>query len=64
MALCSNGQYGVEEGLIFSYPCRTEKGVLKVIEGVKHNDWAQAKFKATHEELISERDAVKELKLI
>ncbi|MBT5093549.1 MAG: malate dehydrogenase, partial [Halobacteriovoraceae bacterium] len=32
MCLASNGQYGVEEGLIFSYPCRTEGGVTKVVE--------------------------------
>lgn len=61
MALCSNGQYGVDEGLIFSLPCRTENGSLKVIEGIEHNSFGQEKFKLTLDELRSERDAVKDL---
>jgi malate dehydrogenase len=64
MCLASSGQYGVDEGLIFSYPCRTENGVVKVVENVAHNAFGQAKFDATLEELKSERIAVKELGLI
>lgn len=64
MCLASSGQYGVDEGLIFSYPCRTENGVVKVVENIAHNDFGQAKFDATLEELKSERIAVKELGLI
>jgi malate dehydrogenase len=62
--LCSEGQYGVDKGLIFSYPCRMENGKLKIVEGVTHNEFAKEKIKLTHEELCSERDAVKELGLI
>lgn len=64
MALCSQGQYGIDDGLIFSYPCRVEGGKLKVVEGIKHNDFGQGKIKLTKDELISERQAVKELGLI
>lgn len=64
MCLASQGQYGVEEGLIFSYPCRTENGVVKVVEGIEHNDFGTEKFDITHKELISERDTVKEKGLI
>jgi len=64
MCLTSSGQYGVDEGLIFSYPCRTENGVIKVVEGISHNDFGQEKFNATLEELKSEREAVKKLGLI
>ena len=64
MCLCSNGEYGVDAGLIFSYPCRTENGVVKVVEGVEHNDFGKDKFATTHEELKSERDSVKEMGLI
>lgn len=64
MCLASQGQYGVEEGLIFSYPCRTENGVVKVVEGIEHNDFGKEKFDITHKELISERDTVKEKGLI
>jgi len=64
MCLASNGQYGVDEGLIFSYPCRVEGGVLKVVEGLTHNSYGQEKFNATLEELKIERDTVKDLGLI
>jgi malate dehydrogenase len=64
MCISSNGEYGVDKGLIFSYPCRTEGGKVKVIEGIKHNEFGQEKFKLTLDELRGERDAVKSLNLI
>lgn len=64
MCLSSNGEYGADKGLIFSYPCRTEGGKIKVVEGIKHNDFGAEKFKATLDELRGERDAVKSLGLI
>jgi malate dehydrogenase len=64
MCLASNGEYGVDKGLIFSFPCRTEGGKIKIIEGIKHNEFGQEKFKLTLDELRGERDAVKSLGLI
>lgn len=64
MCLASNGEYGVDKGLIFSYPCRTEGGKIKIVEGIKHNEFGQEKFKLTLDELRGERDAVKSLGLI
>lgn len=64
MCLASNGQYGVDEGLIFSFPCRVEGGKLKVVENVEHNDFGKEKFQITLEELRKEKEAVKELGLI
>lgn len=64
VARCSQGEYGVDEGLIFSVPCRTEGGKLKVITGLTHNEFGQKKFAATLDELRKERDAVVELGLI
>ena len=64
MCLSSNGEYGVDKGLIFSYPCRVENGVLKVVEGIEHNEFGQEKFNTTLEELRVERDTVKDLGLI
>lgn len=64
MCLASSGQYGVDEGLIFSYPCRVEGGQLKVVEGLSHNEFGQAKFEATLNELQQERDTVKGKDLI
>lgn len=64
MCVASQGQYGVDEDLIFSFPCRTEKGQLKVIEGIEHNAFAKEKLRLTLEELRAERDTVKSLGLV
>lgn len=74
MALSSNGQYGVDEGLIFSFPCirrhgavRTfggEPGAIEVVENLPMNEFAKQKFDATLKELREERDMVKSLGLL
>ncbi len=60
----SNGEYGVDKGLIFSFPSKTINGESKIIEGISHNDFGQEKFQATLDELKHERDIVKEKGLI
>lgn len=64
MCLSSNGEYGVDEGLIFSYPCRRKHAELEVVEGLSFNAYSQEKFDATLTELRQERDMVKELGLL
>ncbi len=64
MCLSSKGEYGVDKDLIFSYPCRVEAGVLKVVEGIEHNEFGTEKFNATLDELRTERDTVKGMGLI
>jgi len=64
VARASMDEYGVDEGLIFSFPCRTEGGKLKVIMGLQQNEFGQQKFNLTLEELRKEREAVQELGLI
>jgi malate dehydrogenase len=64
VARCSHGEYGVDEGLIFSYPSRTEAGVSKIVTGITHDAFGQAKLNLSLEELRKERDAVKALELI
>lgn len=74
VARSSTGEYGVDEGLMFSFPCRREHGVVRrvglehgaieVVEGLKFNDYSQAKFNETLDELRSERDIVKKLGLL
>ena len=64
VAKCSDGEYGIDENLIFSYPSRMVNGQLQVIEGMEHSAFAQEKIQATKDELLSEHDAVKKLGLI
>ena len=60
----SQGEYGVDDGLIFSFPCRNEAGILRVVEGLPLNDYSQMKFDETLNELRSEREIVKGLGLL
>ena len=64
IARCSQGEYGIDPGLIFSFPCHTQQGQIKVITGLVHNEFAQQKIQLSLEELKAERDAVKNLGLI
>lgn len=64
MCLASNGQYGVDKGLIFSFPCIMKEGKISVVEGLTFNDFSKEKFNLTLNELRSERDSVRELGLI
>ena len=64
VAKCSAGEYGVDPGLIFSFPSYVEHGEIKVDSGLAFNDFAQRQFDATLQELCKERDAVQALGLI
>ena len=64
VASCSTGQYGVDDGLIFSFPSRMQNGVLVVDETIEHSEAAQALFNTTLDELRAEKAAIEVLKLI
>jgi malate dehydrogenase len=64
MAVCSDGSYGVPEGLISGFPCTTENGVWKIVSGLGVNDFSRGRIDASVGELREERDAVGELGLI
>jgi malate dehydrogenase len=64
MCCHSNGEYGVDAGLIYSFPCVTRNGKVEIITGAEHNEFAAAKLSATLAELRTERDAVTALELI
>lgn len=61
--ICSNGNpYGITEGLIFSFPCRSKgDGTYEIVEGLPWNDFLKEKIRATEMELIEERELVKNL---
>ncbi|TMM01478.1 MAG: malate dehydrogenase [Actinobacteria bacterium] len=64
MAVWTSGQYGIEEGLICSLPCRCSGGDYTVEEGLDIEDFAQGKIDITVNELKEERAAVRELELV
>jgi malate dehydrogenase len=63
-SVVSDGSYGVEEGLISSFPCRAVDGEWQIIQGVDVNDFSRGKIDASVAELRDERDAVHALGLI
>jgi malate dehydrogenase len=64
MAVSSGGQYGVEEGLVSSFPVRVSGGAYEIVEGLEVGDFAQSKIDITVSELKEERDAVRSLGLV
>ncbi|HOB05140.1 MAG TPA: malate dehydrogenase [Propionibacteriaceae bacterium] len=64
MAVPSDGSYGVQEGLISSFPCITKNGSYEIVQGLEINDFSRAKIDASVAELADEQAAVKELGLI
>jgi len=64
MSVRSGGQYGVEEGIISSFPVRCSGGSYEVVEGLEVGEFSQSKIDATVNELKEERDAVKQLGLV
>jgi malate dehydrogenase len=61
MAVCSDGSYGIEEGLIYSYPVTCENGDWKIVQGLENSDFITDKMKASEQELQEERDTCSDL---
>jgi len=61
VAICSDGSYGIEKGLIFSYPIRSDGKKWEIVQGVPVNDFSRAKITATENELKEEKSLVSEL---
>ena len=61
MGIPSDGSYGVEPGIVYSYPVVCKGGNYEIVQGLEVNDFSQARMKATEDELRSERAAVEEL---
>ena len=58
----SDGSYGVEEGLMFSVPVRSDgRGNWEVVQGLQLSDFAREKIKATEDELKQERAVIADL---
>jgi len=61
MSVCSDGSYGIEEGLIYSFPVTCENGDYSIVQGLEVNDFIQQKMKESEAELIEERDTCSDL---
>ncbi len=61
MGVYSDGSYGIEEGLIYSFPCTCSGGDWSIVQNLEINAFSREKMQLTETELQEERDAVKSL---
>jgi malate dehydrogenase len=61
VAVCSDGSYGIEAGLIYSFPIRSDGHRWGIIPGVPVNDFSRGKIVATENELKEEKTLVADL---
>jgi malate dehydrogenase len=64
MAVPSDGSYGVPEGVISSFPVTCSGGVYSIVQGLDLDEFSRAKIDASANELVTERQTVKDLGLI
>jgi malate dehydrogenase len=64
MAVRSDGSYGVQEGIISSFPVTVTDGQWSIVQGLEIDEFSRTRIDATVAELVEERDAVKALGLI
>jgi malate dehydrogenase len=60
-AVCSDGSYGVDAGLISSFPLTGDGRTWSVVKGIEHNEFAKARLGATVAELRDEAKTVADL---
>ena len=61
MGVYSDGSYGIEQGLIYSFPCTCAGGDWSIVQGQAVTEFSQGKMTDTETELKEERDAVADL---
>ncbi len=61
MGMVSKGDYGITEGLMYSFPAVCKNGKFKVVESLNQDEFSIEMMKATEKELLEEREAVKGL---
>ena len=61
MGIPSDGSYGIPEGVIYSYPVICRGGQYEIVQGLDIDAFSRARMDATHQELLEERDGVKDL---
>ncbi len=61
MGVVSDGSYGIEAGLIYSFPVRTRNGEYEIVQDLAIDEFSRERMTATEVELREERDAIQEL---
>jgi malate dehydrogenase len=61
MAIPADGSYGIEPGIIYSYPVRCSSGNYEIVQGLSISDFSRERMDATETELREERAAIESL---
>ena len=61
MAIPADGSYGIEPGIVYSYPVRCLNGQYEIVQGLTINDFSRQRMDKTEAELREERAAIEEL---
>jgi malate dehydrogenase len=61
MAVSADGSYGIDPGVIYSYPCRCSQGRYEIVQNLEISPFSRARMDASDTELREERDAVADL---
>ncbi len=61
MGVAADGSYGINDGVVYSYPVRCSGGDYEIVQGLDIDEFARGKLDATDSELREERDGVVEL---
>ena len=61
MGIPSDGSYGIPEGIIYGFPVTTENGEYKIVQGLEIDEFSRDRMNHTLNELLEERDGVKDL---
>jgi malate dehydrogenase len=64
MGIPSDGSYGVDEGIISSFPVTCSGGDYKIVEGLEISDFSRRRIDASVKELADEREAVTKMGLL
>jgi malate dehydrogenase len=61
MGIPADGSYGIDPGVVYSYPVRCANGDYKIVDGLDINEFSRTRMQATEKELREERAAIEAL---
>jgi len=61
MGVVSDGSYGINEGLIYSFPVECKNGEYHIVQGLEISEFARSKMQITMNELIEEKNLAYEV---
>jgi len=64
LCVCSDGSYGVEKGLISSFPVRSDGKKIEIVQGLNLNEFSKSKIDVTIKELEGEKALATELGML